>query len=535
MLKVSVRSMDRLSIELAYVQEKLGTGGVRVLDTGSPGGARAIALARAGFAVTAWEPAARAAAEARRRSETEAAGIEWAVVDPHQPWAWPTPNVAAVICSEWLVRDDRVRVLRRLRQQLPPGVRLIGVAPCARHSDVEREEMVAALGRAGFLIEDCRTQATDEEEKDESWILITATAIAAPPRSLAVTAWGSEAGEPMRLDLRYAPDEAPLLDPAPADIWRDAEDLDHSLERISHYPVDDPFGARRGTPVIARFFDCNLDETQVTFAAGVTSLLHALASLADDGAIASDPLVHGDLESWALSRGGNVVVLPSALVPGDLPDVLGADPPALLHLDRPTFAGQVADLETIRRAANVVARRDGAVVIDESAMPYLGPSASTVRLVNDVPNLIVLRGFTKAYSWGGLRAGFAVTSKPMAVRVREVVPPLQVAENTLYVVLRMLSAGDVFARIRDRIREVKPAATDALARAGFRAHAGHSDLPWVALDDPGGDSTRRLLARGMRPLAPTPHPAVRNPPEVIRVTVPLSDARMKLFHDLLQS
>ena len=155
--------------------------------------------------------------------------------------------------------------------------------------------------------------------------------------------------------------------------------------------------------------------------------------------------------------------------------------------------------------------------------------------MNRVPNLVVLRGFTKAYSWGGLRAGFAVASPRIARHVRELVAPLQVSEISLAAGIRMLAAGDVFARLRQRIRDVKPATMAALERAGFSPYHGHPDLPWIAMADREGDSSRRLTALGIRPLAPTPHPSIAAPPGVIRITLPLSDKRHQLLLALLES
>src|SRR6185295_13649410 len=98
-------------------------------------------------------------------------------------------------------------------------------------------------------------------------------------------------------------------------------------------------------------------------------------------------------------------------------------------------------------------------------------------------NLVVLRGFTKAYSWGGLRCGFALASEDLAVRVRELVPPMQVCELAFQAALRILLAGDMFEALRVRIRSVKPEFVNELTGAGLTIVQNQPDLPWVGISD----------------------------------------------------
>jgi histidinol-phosphate aminotransferase len=390
------------------------------------------------------------------------------------------------------------------------------------------------LQRAGFALDRVDFDAGDRAAFNAATGLqVVAKPLLMPADSLAVSAWGTPPRTRVELDLRYSPDEAELLDLRPAEVWR--EIVANGAGDPSHYAVDDPFGAHRGAPTVSAFFGCDFDTEQVTFAAGVTSLLHHLCGLADDGVIVSAPLAHGDLEAWALARGFRVQVLPSGNSPEGLEDFLETTRPALFHLDRPGFIGDIASLGEVERLARMAARTDTVVVIDESALTYLGPAASAANLANRVSNLVVLRGFTKAYSWGGLRAGYAVASRPLARHVRELVSPLEVSEQSLAAALRILAAGDVFETIRRRIHALKPRAADALERAGFSPLPSHPDLPWIALSDRRGTPSEMLMRRGIRSLSPAHHPAVDNPPEVIRIMVPLSDDRHALMLALLDA
>lgn len=308
---------------------------------------------------------------------------------------------------------------------------------------------------------------------------------------------------------------------------------DAGAELTSHYPVDDPFSAIRAAPVIGRTFGCPLDSCQVFFAAGVTSLLHDLCGLSDGGPIACPPLIHADLEARAFSRGIPIRVVPEPTDPRELTRAVTADPPALLHLDRPTFTGHVMDLAAVEAIAGVAAQAGAIIVIDEAGATYLPAAASAVTLVNRTKNLVVLRGFTKAYSWGGLRAGFAVASREVSAAVRALVAPMQVGEVALAAAFRLLGSGDCLARLRPHIRTMKAHSAALLTSYGLKPIQGHQDLPWIAIDDHDRAASALFERCRIRPLHPTSHPCISPAPPTVRITIPLSDARLERLTELI--
>src|SRR5215212_4613930 len=138
------------------------------------------------------------------------------------------------------------------------------------------------MPEAGFAVEYLDNDLTPRVPMSSSSSTATfiARQIPTPPRSLAIASWRTPVG--VKLDLRYASDEAGLLDPSPSQIW---EELVLSLPRngadvVANYAVDDPYGGERGFEVVADYFGCSVAPHQLTFAAGVTSLLHSLCGLA---------------------------------------------------------------------------------------------------------------------------------------------------------------------------------------------------------------------------------------------------------------
>jgi hypothetical protein len=119
--------------------------------------------------------------------------------------------------------------------------------------------------------------------------------------------------------------------------------------------------------------------------------------------------------------------------------------------------------------------------------------------------------------------------------VRELAPPLQVGELAFRAALRLLAAGDVFDRLRDRIHVLKPITVELLEALGLEVIGGHDDLPWVVVRDTGGAASTLLRQRGIRGLAPAPAPSVAGPStELLHLSIPLSDERMAVFRRLVE-
>jgi histidinol-phosphate/aromatic aminotransferase/cobyric acid decarboxylase-like protein len=525
---------------LVYLRNllKQNTSGRRVADF-CCSVEHAIGLAAARFQVTAVLANAQAVAnEHFRRAEIDLA-LRWEVVDLLAP-KWPLPLFdGIVICGQRIAHHREVdwrRILRKLRYHLAQGGVLI-VRDCrssqccgiSRSYDaLDLTSVTRRLREAGFLVLPDPAISSGPET-----IHIIARPHHLPPASLAVASWG-DPGK-VRLDLRYAPDEAELLDPPPNHIW---EQLVFSASQggadiVSGYAVDDPYGGVRGAEIVSNHFGVSVMPEQLTFAAGVTAFLHHLCELSDGGAITASELVHGDLESWALARDIEVRLLPESTTTDQLIAALASHKPALLHLDRPTFTGQLISLGDLAELTEIASRFGAVVLIDESASSYLGPGASAVQLINQTDNLVVLRGFTKAYSWGGLRAGFCIASQAVAQHVRELVPPLQISELALQAALKILSCGDIFGRLRARIQVFKPIVIESLLALGLEVSGRHKNLPWVAVSDAGEVASSIFADRGICALRPPPPVLTNRTENYLRLTVPLSKARMMLFLQLL--
>jgi len=259
--------------------------------------------------------------------------------------------------------------------------------------------------------------------------------------------------------------------------------------------VQDPYGAKRLGPVVADHFGWPHGDLGVTTGAGVNSLLHGLSGLARGSRVCVCGEVYPDFPHWVGRVGATCIQVRDA---ENLPDFAGPGP-HVVFLERPSLTGNhFQDLDAVRSLCREADRRNAVVIIDESNANYYSPEYSAIGLIPQVRNLLVLRGFSKAYGLGGLRLAYCVGSTDLDNFVRSVVPPLQAAPLSLRIGMMLLGLGDVGGPLRDRISAHKARVEVMLAAAGLGGVIpSSSGLPYFFLDtraDDGASVARLVLA-----------------------------------------
>lgn len=304
------------------------------------------------------------------------------------------------------------------------------------------------------------------------------------------------------LNLACTHDERKLLS---VDLDRVlAEELERevseNLDYLGRYLVKDPYGEELLLPSIAGYFSRTDRGWSVTCGAGVTSLLGLLARLAADGPAYGIGETYPDFPFWLERSGCRPVPCDASLAVEEIVRIARTARPSVLFLERPgLFEGGYADLGRLARLCDGVAPLGTIVLVDESNANYHPPSFSAFTLVPERANLGVLRGFSKAYSLGGLRLAYALSSNRLAERLRTVVPPLLASSLSLRLGRRLLALGDVARPLRERIVTGKEELAEMLRRAGLRGISASSRyLPYVLLDDDPEVIRSRIEARGIR-------------------------------------
>ncbi len=97
---------------------------------------------------------------------------------------------------------------------------------------------------------------------------------------------------------------------------------------------------------------------------------------------------------------------------------------------------------------------DAIFVIDEAYIEFSGEK-SAVELLDDFPNLIIIRTMSKAFGLAGIRIGYALTSKEIADEIRKVRLPFTIDRFAELTAVEILEHLDLVRRNVDYIIEQK--------------------------------------------------------------------------------
>ncbi len=302
------------------------------------------------------------------------------------------------------------------------------------------------------------------------------------------------------LNLSWTSDERGCLGidlPALVGAELDAE-IRGGLEYVHSYLVTDPYAEQALGPAVASYFSLT-SAPRVTCGAGVGSLLHGLARLAAGQRVGILGHVYPDFPFWVARSGGQCRSWH--------PDH-DSDAPGIIFMERPQLVGGQSKLPALRHLGQEAMTRGALVLVDESNANYWPPSFSAVNLLAELPNLVVVRGLSKAYGLGGLRLSYCATSGGQATElVRSAVPPLLASSLSLRIGRRVLLAGDITAALRARIATAKDQTLALFRRAGLR-HPRVGRVPSVHLLRRDG---RSRCGAGPRPAGGGRDPGQRSP------------------------
>ncbi|MEV4337308.1 aminotransferase class I/II-fold pyridoxal phosphate-dependent enzyme [Streptomyces sp. NPDC049590] len=124
------------------------------------------------------------------------------------------------------------------------------------------------------------------------------------------------------------------------------------------------------------------------------------------------------------------------------------------------------------------------VVLDEAYIEFVAPSGRTdsLRWVEEFPNLLVLRTFSKAWGLADLRVGYGVTSPEWAGRIGRYQLPYALSTLSAVAVESSLRAEpELQARIALIVAE-RERLSGGLSRGGWKVLPSHTNFLW--LDEP---------------------------------------------------
>jgi histidinol-phosphate/aromatic aminotransferase/cobyric acid decarboxylase-like protein len=307
------------------------------------------------------------------------------------------------------------------------------------------------------------------------------------------------------------------------------EESDLALPRVNTYAVDDPYGERALRPALESFFDLDLSDTCLLSGAGVSALLCAMGSFAARWRVYVLGGVYPDLPIWVDRRGGWCNGAGGEATLDDHLQHIRSMRPDLVFIERPgLFDDSVDALSCVRRLTAEAAEVGAIVAVDESNANYCAPSFSAIGLTTSNLNLLVLRGFSKAYGLGGLRLGYCVASQALREALRASIPPLGTSPLTIAMGVSLLRLGDIGVPLRERILAHRSRMTGVLRAAGIGTSLRTCPcLPCFFFDESSG--TRELMEA--HSVVGKRHATWRGSPRgtsySFRLSIPLTEERMR--------
>lgn len=170
----------------------------------------------------------------------------------------------------------------------------------------------------------------------------------------------------------------------------------------------------------------------------------------------------------------------------------GRTVPLLCSPNNPT--GGTVSRDFVRRLCAV----SGVVLLDQAYVEFADEDDDLLPLLGELPNLVVFRTLSKAYSVAGLRVGFAAARADVAVEIDKAILPFSVDVGAEEIALAVLDRRD---EVRARCREIaaeRERVAAALGALGAKVAPSRANFLFVV--PPGGDGPRvyrDLRARGV--------------------------------------
>ncbi|MEN2983260.1 MAG: histidinol-phosphate transaminase [Thermus sp.] len=151
-----------------------------------------------------------------------------------------------------------------------------------------------------------------------------------------------------------------------------------------------------------------------------------------------------------------------------------------------------AALEALAARAREVG---GLLVVDEAYREFAGTDFSPLGREN--PHVAFLRTFSKAFSLGGIRAGYLLAAPEVARVVREVLPPFVLPAHT-GVILEVVLENPAYVQevVEGVRRERERAYQSLLSHPTWRPYPSHTNFLLVRTPD-AAEAHRHLLAQGI--------------------------------------
>jgi cobalamin biosynthetic protein CobC len=203
-------------------------------------------------------------------------------------------------------------------------------------------------------------------------------------------------------------------------------------------------------------------EAAVVAAPGAQALIQLLPRLLRAKTIGILGLTYGEYEQTWRAAGAEVAYA------GTLDELAGFDVAIVVNPNNPD--GRLVPRERLAALAEILARRGGALVVDEA---FVDAEPAEASLAPQLPGgAIVLRSFGKIYGLAGLRLGFAIANSRDGARLRALLGPWAVSGPAIEIGAAALADEAWLTATITKLREDAAALDRLLFRYGFTPLGG---------------------------------------------------------------
>jgi histidinol-phosphate aminotransferase len=158
-----------------------------------------------------------------------------------------------------------------------------------------------------------------------------------------------------------------------------------------------------------------------------------------------------------------------------LPESLAEQNAAVTFLCNPNApSGTLVSLTEIDRLARKVS---GILVVDEAYVDFAeSEGASSVPLIRQLPNLVVLRTFSKSFSLAGMRIGLGFASEEIISGMMKVKDSYNMNRLSMTAATAALQDMPWMNRNVRRIQRARKKLTSALTRLGYNVYPSHANF-----------------------------------------------------------
>jgi histidinol-phosphate aminotransferase len=131
-------------------------------------------------------------------------------------------------------------------------------------------------------------------------------------------------------------------------------------------------------------------------------------------------------------------------------DVVLARQPKIIFIPFPNNpVGSVVQRDQVM---SLLQQAQGIVVIDEAYIEF-ADELSLIDAIQDHPNLVILRSFSKVWGMAGIRCGAAIAQPHLINTLKKVRPPCSFPTHTQHMILQMLQKPEVILEVKRQAKE----------------------------------------------------------------------------------